>query len=427
MLEIFKSTLDQYLTDDDDNIILCAVSGGIDSMVMVSIFKSLGRPIAVAYVDHNTRKGLSTSDGNFVKEFCKKNNLTFHTTKIIEGALPGKNFQSEARDFRYRYFNSLTEKYNYQYIATAHHKDDRVETFFMNLAKSAGLQGLSSLTYKNGSIIRPLLPFTKDQIKSYAEKNGVDHVHDQSNDEDNYIRNKVRHHIIPASEQVFPDFTNSASKSISYLESEKKLLDELILSTGIAKQKEEHIEINVEQIRSFKSAQQLAYRLLSSYGYSASDVQDILRTGDSGQCFDTELYQGIMHQNNFLVRKRISITNDWSFELEQGENLETRDGLQITFCIDGIPKGILSFPVDNNRPVVIRNTRDGDSIKPWHMGGKSKKLKKLFSDLKLSLWEREKVIVFEQRGAIVAIFSRGNLLTTEKIDGYMIKSFITIK
>lgn len=398
MLSIFKNQLIKHLHIKDKTTFLCAVSGGMDSMVLLDLMIKSGYSIGVAHVDHNTRAGASTDDALFVATFCAQKNIPFFSKKIKNDELPKGNFQDAARSYRYTFFEDIAEQYAYHHILTAHHKDDRWETFVQHLAKSAGLTGLTSLRYVAGNLVRPLLPFTRQQIEEYAKTNDVSFVHDASNDTDYYMRNKIRHHITPAFESIFDDFINAANRSIHYLEKENNLLEELIHKSSFIKSNGELLRIDCSLLDTYVHKETLLLKLLRKYSFSSSDVLDML-DAHTGALFYTSTHEVLKDRTQLFVRPRqavtrvnIKINNYGTYTLADGRIISISDNVS-----DTQSKHSTFFPF------TIRTWRAGDHFRPAGMHGKSKKIKDFLTDKKLSRWEKEVTLVAEKESIIFQV------------------------
>lgn len=404
MLDLFKATLISNLDDKKSFKLLLGISGGLDSMVMLHLLQQCDMSISVAHVDHNTRNGQSKKDALFVEQFCKERNIEFHIAEIESYILPGKNFQSEARDFRYKFFNSIAEQYDLDYILTAHHKNDRWETFIHNLSKAAGLDGLSTLRYKDGNLIRPLLLFTRTELEDYAMRHDIPFVHDISNDSDDYTRNKIRHHLTPPIVSLFPNIINAATQSANYLDGERLLLEEFLDKGGFWLDSEDFITLDLEKINSYQSKLPLLARLIKRYGFGRAIASDML-TASTGSLFNSTHYEALVDRNKILIRQR---TEDEQLEKELsivgvGEYFFNKMRITIQQVTDVKPAHLVLDTSKLSFPLTIRQWKPGDSFKPHGMNGKNKKIKKFLTDLKLSKWQKEKVLVLLSNSKIVQV------------------------
>ena len=180
--------------------LLLATSGGLDSMVMAHLFHQLNYEIAIAHCNFQLRGVESFEDQNFVQEYANANTIPLFVTQFDTKAFAEDyklSTQVAARELRYNWFYELLETEKYDYILTAHHADDNLETFLINLSRGTGLEGLTGIPEQNENIIRPLLQFSRQEIENYAKENNIKWREDSSNASDKYLRNKIRHHLVP--------------------------------------------------------------------------------------------------------------------------------------------------------------------------------------------------------------------------------------
>lgn len=327
--------------------------------------------------------------------------------KVLDyDSLSKGNFQSNARDARYSFFESILQEKQIDYLATAHHMDDRWETFVMNLNRKSGISGLTSLKPRVGSIIRPLLCFEKQEIQEYAIQNNIAFVEDASNDTDNYTRNKVRHHLTKAAVDIFPDFVKNANQSINNLEKSYNLIDSLIISGGFIDYSILDKIIDLEKIKSVDASSELLYHIISPLGFTLSDTKDILSTESTGSMFYSATHEALYDRGRMIIRtKKEKIEN--SVFIDKEGKYELQDGRSILFN-NGEESSIkdtleFSYPIKETDSVILRSIKPGDKYKPSHMNGKTKTLKKLLSDLKVDRFTKESILVLEINGEIKKI------------------------
>ena len=199
--------------------LVLAISGGIDSVVAAHLLKKIFNNLSLAHCNFQLRKEESDNDELFVLELGKKLKIKTHTTKFDTFSYAVKkktSTQIAARELRYKWFASLVDDFDYDYLVTAHHADDNLETFLINLTRGSGLNGLTGIPEKNDYIIRPFLLFSRDEIEDYASKNKISWREDSSNSEVKYLRNKFRHEIIPTLKKINPSLLRSFSNTITY-------------------------------------------------------------------------------------------------------------------------------------------------------------------------------------------------------------------
>jgi tRNA(Ile)-lysidine synthase len=229
MLIKFKHHLENNFLHLKGKKLLLATSGGIDSIVLVHLFQQLKFQIAIAHCNFNLRAKESNADENFVKQFAEENQIPFYTNSFQTEAYANENklsIQLAARKLRYDWFNEVLVKENYDYITTGHHLDDQVETFLINFTRGTGLEGLTGIPAQNDTVIRPLLPFSREEIEIFAQENNIKWREDSSNSSNKYLRNKLRHDIVPILKELNPSFLNSFQNTLEHLKQSNDLLNE---------------------------------------------------------------------------------------------------------------------------------------------------------------------------------------------------------
>ena len=194
--------LDNYFKFNKKDIIVIGCSTGPDSMALVDMLLKVREKydlsLIIAHVNHNLRKQ-SYEEAEYMQKYCEDNNIAFETMTIEEYG--DDNFHNEAHNIRYNYFENIVKKYGANYLMTAHHGDDLIETVLMRIVRGSNLKGYSgfkSVVEKDGyKIVRPLIYFTKDELKKYDEENKVKYYIDDSNEKDKYTRNRYRKYVLP--------------------------------------------------------------------------------------------------------------------------------------------------------------------------------------------------------------------------------------
>ena len=228
----FKKILMTLGEDIPSKKFLLAVSGGADSAVLSHLFRVSGFEFQIAHVNYHFRGEDSNLDQKVVEDFCKKNNIKFHLKDVSEEEKSQmKSLQNWAREIRYNFFFNLLEKENLDFIVTAHHLNDELETFIINLSRGSGIKGLSGIPKNENRILRPFLTFSKSEIYAFAEENNIDFREDKSNQKDDYLRNKIRNQIVPKMVEVFPNFLEQFSESLGYLDTVNQFFQEEIQKT----------------------------------------------------------------------------------------------------------------------------------------------------------------------------------------------------
>jgi tRNA(Ile)-lysidine synthase len=227
VLEQFLNHIARHKLCTLSDSILLAVSGGIDSMAMLHLFKEGGYRIGVAHCNFQLRGEESNRDESLVAEECKRMAVPFFVKRFDTETYAweqGVSIQMAARDLRYAWFNELVKNQGYNYMATGHHFDDSMETIVLNLTKGTSVEGYAGIPLKNKYIIRPLLFATRTKVTEYAISRGFTWREDESNFTDDYQRNFIRHHIIPKLKELNPSLETTWQNGLEKIEGDLELL-----------------------------------------------------------------------------------------------------------------------------------------------------------------------------------------------------------
>src|SRR6476620_3889550 len=229
MFEKFRNHINSNFPFLKEKKLLLAVSGGLDSMVLLHLCKQLGLDITVAHCNFQLRGEESDGDEQFVRSQCEKLDVLlyanrFETKKFAEEQK--LSIQLVARKLRYDWFNTLLINNNYDYLLTAHHLDDNLETFLINFTRASGLDGLTGIPKQNGYIVRPLLAFSRNEIETFGQENHIQWRNDTSNASDKYLRNKLRHHVVPVLKEINPGLLSSFETTIYNLQQAQSMVDD---------------------------------------------------------------------------------------------------------------------------------------------------------------------------------------------------------
>ena len=408
-IRLFKSFLNHIRREkffDNKDRILAAVSGGVDSMVLLELLQQSGIQFRVAHFDHMTRNGQSTKDAEFVLHQCQQRGIECEIGQMnTEWKL--NNFQAEGRRQRYDFFNSL----NYDCLVLAHHSDDIEENIVMNFIQGKSLNPIPKV---NKDIVRPLAAFSKSDIMAFAESMGVLYCYDSSNDDTSYLRNFVRHKVLAVLDQKIPDHKTRIIQLSDRLNKESVLLNELIedrLSIDITN---EVIRISHDSIRDFgTNALTAVHKYLLSFGFSQTQTQNLLDSLDrSGIRFNSQTHSLLNDRHEILIRKldqeeiqlnqEIDITElpqtidlgKSALLIEKSSASEITDDQNVLIC----PKECLS------EILILRNWQESDHFHPLGMEGQKQSLKKFFSNNKINRFQKKQIpILCDMDGNIIWI------------------------
>ena len=376
--------------------ILVAVSSGLDSMVLLKLLSNSNLQIAVAHCNFQLRDIESDDDEVFVKSYCTKNSIQgyfqkFDTQEFAEDEK--LSIQHAARKLRYEWFYELLEKENFDFVLTAHHLDDQLETFLINFSRGTGLEGLTGIPSQNDKIIRPLLVFTREEIENFANENNISWREDSSNSSDKYLRNKIRHQIVPILKELNPSFLDSFQKTIQNLNQAQSLVDDAsrIVYRKVVKEDENQKIIDLNELLQLSNYQAYLYQWLSPFGFSAwQDIYDLAKAQSGKQIF-SEHFRLVKHRETLLLEPK-ALKNEEEYTIADNHS-ELNFPLKLRFnSVSNITisdsKTIFVDAVALKFPLKLRKWQEGDYFYPFGMSGK-KKLSKFFKDEKFSLIEKE--------------------------------------
>ncbi|WP_300487152.1 tRNA lysidine(34) synthetase TilS [Flavobacterium sp.] len=396
-----REQLQQHLNDNfaflEGKKLLLAISGGIDSMVLLELFRALPYTVAVAHCNFGLRGAESDGDENFVKQWCARQNIRLFTTRFAtqEYAATEKcSIQLAARELRYNWFSELLESEGFDYLLTAHHLDDTLETFLINLTRGTGLEGLTGIPAQNGKIIRPLLPFGRNEIEAYATANSIAWREDSSNASDKYLRNRLRHQVVPILKELNPNFLNGFQDTIGHLQQTETLVQDAVteLYGKIVTEKGEQLHIAIEKLKLIPNYKAYLYQWLKPYGFTAWDDIYNLINAQSGKQVFSENYR-ILKDRDYLVLEKQHKPLTESVEITENQEVTLEQGRLTVYSVTNVTEdrgGKVIF-VDKDKlklPLILRKWKEGDYFYPSGMTGR-KKISKYFKDEKFSLIDKE--------------------------------------
>lgn len=398
MLQKFREHINYNFPFLKDKKLLIAISGGLDSVVLTQLLYKLNYNITLAHCNFQLRGKESDLDELFVINISQNTcnqifNITFDTNNFAQ-----KNkisTQIAARELRYNWFQEIIIKHQFDFILTAHHADDNLETFLINLTRGSGLEGFTGIPKINGNIARPLLPFSREEILAYANENKLDWREDSSNASTKYIRNKIRHQITPILKEINPSLLDSFQKTIENLEQSQQIIEDKVidLSKEIIKKENEILKFNIDKINQLSNPKAYLYQFLKEYNFTEwNDVYNLL-TAQSGKQVFSKTHRLLKNRGFLLLSKKdLSTSPKISYQINKDvkeitkpihltfEAVEEKSTLKKeTIYVD---KNLLNYPLK------IRKWRNGDVFYPTGMQGK-KKLSKFFKDEKFSLLDKE--------------------------------------
>ncbi len=372
---------------------ILAISGGVDSMVLLDGFNKLTLNIEVAHFNFQLRGEESDADEELVKQICSKNNIPFNKNTAdttTYAAEKGLSIQEAARELRYNWFFNLLKEKNADYIVTGHHADDSIETFFINLLRGSGIKGLCGIK-NTPQIIRPLLPLSRLDIEQYANTNKVLFRNDSSNESLKYKRNFIRKKILPELNKEIKTSSSSILKSIGHLTQANEYLEKKLAEDA------EKITSNVGNTIYIETRQLIEnivlYSVLSKYGFNPSQVNSIQSdTQAIGKKHYSSTHELLIDRNQLVIQPLINklvevfeIPSLGDYTIPFRISLNT---IEKPHSLRTEKKSIFLDADTIKFPLTIRKWKEGDWFVPFGMKGK-KKVSDFFIDAKFSQFEKE--------------------------------------
>ncbi|MCB0471497.1 MAG: tRNA lysidine(34) synthetase TilS [Flavobacteriaceae bacterium] len=417
MLKSFAEHTAKHFPFLKDKKLLLAISGGIDSVVLANLFKELNLQFSLAHCNFKLRGDESESDEVFVKKLAENLQVPVYV-KQFETETFAQNeklsIQVAARNLRYEWFYQLKDKDGFDLIVTAHHADDNLETFLINLIRGTGLDGLTGIPEQSETIIRPLLPFTREQIETYAKKEKIQWREDSSNIETKYLRNKIRHQIIPLMKELNPNFLNSFNNTLNNLKGSAAIVRRTVADLKneiLVPQTDGTLKIDIEYLKKLGNETAYLYELLREYGFT--EWQDItsLLDAQSGKYIFSDTHQLVKDRGVLLLGPKHNEDAEHAYTIPVDENTFEITGLKLSITDVSEPSDLQSSnPVFVDKdllkfPLTVRKWKDGDYFYPIGMEGK-KKLSKYFKDEKLSRIDKQKTWLLCSGNTIVWVIGK---------------------
>jgi len=392
--------------------IICAVSGGIDSVCMLHLLKSYGLDCIIAHCNFQLRGEESNGDEEFVRQLAKELDSsiavkTFETQKFASDN--GISIQMAARDLRFDFFVDLLTEYKCQYIALGHNSDDQIETVLTNFIRGTGLRGLTGMAEYKECFIRPLLNVSRDNIVDFAKEKGISFREDSTNKTIKYSRNKLRHVVIPALSEIKPSAKENMLKTIDILKDNEEIFNDYITQAykNCVSVEKDLIRISTKALEKYKSVKTVLFEILLRLDLPVNLASDSVNLIDSqtGKYCESDNYLVLKDRDELKISLK-QISNEIKETKLSEEDLNKKlviQNIEYHFEIIELEKNYqiskdsnIAF-LDYNKldfPLIIRSKKEGDKFKPLGMNN-FKKLSDFFVDMKLSMTEKERIHVFQ--------------------------------
>jgi len=375
---------------------LLACSGGLDSVVLVDLCSKSKLDFAIAHCNFNLRGEASNGDEAFVRELSLLNDKKFYITNFDTIGYVKKNkvsIQVGARELRYDWFAKIMQENDIGTLVTAHHIDDSVETFLINLSRGTGIDGLTGIPEKTDTLSRPLLRFSRSQILEYAQSQKLQWREDASNADTKYLRNKIRHEIVPVLKDLNPSFLKNFIKTQDYLSESAAMIDSQVkeLKSRLFREDTGVIRISIAELLKLEPVSAYIHALFKGYGFTEwNDVENLL-SAMSGKEIYSKTHR-LVKDREFLLLTEVKEEADAQYQVLDGQ-MEILEPVQLKIetVNDLSAKNKNTLYIDKKAlkyPLTIRKWKNGDYFYPLGMKGR-KKLSKFFKDEKIDVVSKE--------------------------------------
>jgi len=416
MFERFLQYINKHKLVDSHEKILLAVSGGIDSVVMCELFHQSGIRFDIAHCNFSLRGEESEGDEQFVRNLAERLKVSVHVKRFETSSYADKegiSIQMAARDLRYLWFRQLALEHGYDKIAIAHNLNDQAETFFINLLRGTGIAGLRAMKPLNDGIIRPLLIFSREEIVSFATNNECPFREDSSNASDKYLRNRIRHHLIPLLKELQPELYPIFSENI------ERLADtETVYLNEIERKRQQYVQfsdkrnlINIESLNLLNPIQTYLFEFLKPFGFNETVVGQLISALNDipGKVFLSATHR-LIKDREYLIIEPLS---ESKFESEEVLIDADTKSLDFPFNVEFTNLDRHQFTSFNSSPLIawldrdkltfplcLRRMQKGDRFRPLGMKG-FRKLSDFLTDLKVPLPDKQNTWVITSGSDIV--------------------------
>jgi tRNA(Ile)-lysidine synthase len=422
LIERFQEYVNRQNLFTRQDKILLTVSGGVDSMVLMSLCVNSGYNVGVAHCNFSLRGQESDEDEIMVQETARRYGIECYNKRFdTQGEMErtGESMEMAARRLRYEWFYELCDKHNYTVIAIAHHIDDSIETFFINMLRGTGLRGLTGISNRIGRVVRPLMFATRKEILDYALHKHITFREDSSNRSTKYLRNKIRLGLIPRLKEINPRFAFMMNQNVARLTATQQFIDSAIdnIFERAARIEGDVCTIEVDKIVDVRTRSFVIYEILSSrFGFKGDVVDTLCKALDNdstGRRFYSRSHVAYIDRGNIVVT-RIEEQDPCEIMVNKGQQRAYCGNSVLYFevCdVDSLP----TYNVADNialldaekvtYPLTLRRWSDGDSFTPYGMNG-SKKVSDYLIDRKVSMAEKSRQFVLLSDGEIAWLVGR---------------------
>ena len=404
--------INKYKLLNTNDLYLVALSGGADSVVLLSLLKEHGFNVHAAHCNFRLRGAESDRDEAFCVDLCRQLDVELHRVHFdtrTYADLHKVSIEMAARELRYRWFEQLRQDLGAAGICVAHHRDDSVETVLLNLVRGTGLRGMTGIQPRNGYILRPLLCVSRTEIEAFLAERGQKYVTDSTNLEADVLRNKVRLQVLPLLCELNPAVSENIQRTAENLVEAQEVLDAILDNY-----KESNV-LELSELEKYGSSEYIVFEWLKNYGFNGSQVRQIINADSGGIVHSEQGFDVLKDRTRLIVEKtdvafqsrrnvtsmpskRIVVPEEGTYILDENSKFRVRK------CAVYVSKSPYIATLDADKvafPLTIRRVEEGDWMVPYGMTGR-KLLSDLMTDLKMNVFEkRRQLVVVDAQGVIV--------------------------
>lgn len=408
---------------------LVAVSGGVDSMVLLHLFRQSKFNFSVAHCNFQLRGEASNLDEKLVRDYCEKHQIQFFSTRFdVESYQNSGNYSLEmaCRNLRYDWFSDLMIKHDFEVLSTAHHLNDQLETFLINLSRGSGIKGLGGMKLCQNQMFRPLLSMKREEIVAFAKAHQISWREDETNQTNDYVRNFIRNEISPLLNQLHPAFLDNFEKSNTHLQHDFQLIENHIkqLKSTLFLIENETIKIEISALQKLNPLQTYLHYLFDEYDFDSKEIEKLLHAENNAEIRNMK-FRMLKYENALILQENSTkIWKELTFDLNENpyncSNFVFQQSKNHSLYWDEtLDADLIRFPL------TLRSVKEGDFFYPLGMKSK-KKINKFLKDLKLSKFEKEEVKILEDAEGCILWVSPHRIDDRFKISEQTI-NFLNIK
>ncbi len=401
----FQEFIARHALFTRQKLVIAAVSGGKDSVLLAHLLKSSGFNFAIAHCNFQLRGAEANRDQDFTSNLARQLQVPFFLTEFNTADFAAENHisvQMAARKLRYEWFEKISSEQNYEVIALAHHQNDAVETILLNLTRGTGIAGMHGILPKNGKLVRPMLFLSKENIDEICTEENLNFVEDSSNASTKYARNKIRLEVVPKLKEINPNLEKTFEQNLERFRQLEQLLEnqlQQLRDTSFIRQKSE-TRIKISALKNLHPQQLLLFGLLRGFNFSEQVVADLLLSLEKqpGKIFESPSHQLVLDREEIIIYPKKERGAEIA-EIGENQNEVNFQGFKLKLLHDETPLIVKNNPmatsVDAAKlifPLTVRNWQTGDSFFPMGMGHQQK-LSDFFVHQKVPLHQKSLIPV----------------------------------